>query len=90
MTYVLSLRKKMALSDGPEFGTGPAFSYEVIGMPPSHAAQIYNSGAGNPNRHEWKFQRTKGGVEGNWSAEYPTAEDALAALQKEVDGEVLS
>jgi hypothetical protein len=33
----------------------------------------------------WRILRTKNGVQGNWTDEYQSADEALATLQKEYD-----
>lgn len=35
--------------------------------------------------YRWQVLRVKKGVQGQWTGDYKTAQDALAALQKEFD-----
>jgi hypothetical protein len=35
--------------------------------------------------NSWKILRTKDGVQGNWTGDFKTAEEALASVQREFD-----
>ena len=57
---------------------GHAFQYSVSGLPPGENAQIaLLDGC-------WRILRWNDEWHGNWSGEYPTAEAALAELQKDI------
>jgi hypothetical protein len=57
---------------------GPAYRYEVQGLPDDSRASIADfSGT-------WKILRL-GDNPGNWTGQYSSAREALAALQKEMD-----
>lgn len=66
--------------------TGPLTSYEVDGLPAGEKATIAQM-RGRARPDIWHFLRAKNGVDGVWTGEYETAEDALDALQKQVDAE---
>jgi hypothetical protein len=55
------------------------YQYEVDGLPLGERASIAEDGVS----HRWQILRTKDGVQGNWTGDYETAVDALAALQEE-------
>jgi hypothetical protein len=55
------------------------FEYVVIGLPACEEAWIARiHGA-------WRILRSTNGVQGEWAGEYETAQQALAALEKELD-----
>ena len=56
--------------------------YEVVGLPSGEQAWIANFGA--PYRQNWKTLRATGEVQSDWTGDYPSAAEALAALQKEL------
>src|SRR3989304_4918262 len=80
MPIKLTKREVASFRSGPVYGTGRAFKYKVGGMPPGEEATITES----PNQG-WRILRTKNGVQGDWTGEYESADEALAALQKEFD-----
>jgi hypothetical protein len=55
------------------------YQYEVLGLPMEQRATIAEM-----EGRKWKTLRTEDGVQGSWTGEYETAEDALAALQREI------
>jgi hypothetical protein len=59
---------------------GPAFRYEVQGLLGGGRASIADFNG------TWKILRFENGNSGNWTGEYSSAREALAALQKQVDG----
>jgi len=92
-TLKLSLRRVASLRSGPVVGigngyhTGDTYQYEVDGLPKGQEASIANFGRGNqPN---WRVLRTINKVQGTWSGKYETATHALAALQREVELELM-
>lgn len=83
MALKLSLRPRMQSRRGPDYADPKkkVVQHEVQGMPAGQRALI-----GESNR-KWKILRTKDGVTGDWEGEYSTAEEALAALENEIDTE---
>ena len=79
MPIKLTMREVASLRSGLDYGTGQAYRYRVEGMPSGEEAIILESDEG------WRILRTKNGVQGDWPGEYKTADEALAALQKEFD-----
>jgi len=79
MTYPLTLDADTWLSDGPAHRGGPAIGYRINGMPERQEARIANFGG--PNRADWRFLRTSGGKSGGWTGNYETVQEALVALQ---------
>jgi len=61
---------------GPVIGTGPVIRYAVNGMPEGETADLADFGG------RWRILRTQNGFQGEWTGDYGTADDALAALQK--------
>jgi hypothetical protein len=59
---------------------GPAFRYEVQGLPGGGRASIADFNG------TWKILRSDDSNSGNWTGEYSSAREAVAALQKEIDG----
>ena len=81
MTHSLTMHADAWISDGPVYRSGPAFGYRVMGLPPGEEARISNFGG--PNHANWRFLRTSNGKSGEWTGNYESAKDALAALQIE-------
>jgi len=75
----LTLRPTGRIGSGPTLLTDQdrVFKYEVVGLPPGQSAAIAEMD------HRWQILRTKDGVQGTWTGEYSTAEQALDHLQKE-------
>ena len=67
------------ISRGPTYGTGPSYRYQVQGLPDGEEADIAEF------NNFWKILKVKDGVQGEWAGVYATADEALAALQKEYD-----
>jgi hypothetical protein len=59
---------------------GKPIRYRVTGMPVGEEGTI-----SQPPHSQWQFRRTKDGVVGEWTGDFDTAEEALAALQSEVN-----
>ena len=55
--------------------------YQVDGLPRGERALV-GERAGS---HRWEILRNKDGEKGDWTGDYNSAEDALAALQKEFE-----
>ena len=64
--------------------TGLAFKYRVEGLPPGEQADIASF---DPirRRSRWSIFRVKAGGFGPWAGQYTSADEALAALQREVN-----
>lgn len=82
----LKLYEKARSHVGTTMGTGPVsvVQYVVHGMPPGEEALI--AYYGDPNRGSWRVLRVKGGEQGQWEGDYASADDALAMLQRELEG----
>jgi hypothetical protein len=76
----LSMNVHLTHGDGSGPGQTP-LEYTVLGLPPNQSAQIrdYMGDSG------WRILQIKKGVSGGFEGQYKTAEDALAALQEQVD-----
>ena len=76
----LSMNVHLTHGDGSSLGQTP-LEYTVLGLPPDQSAQIrdFVGDAG------WRILRVKNGVSAGLEGQYKTAEDALAALQLQVD-----
>jgi hypothetical protein len=79
----LTLHEIGWVSDGLISGSGTVYQYRVGNMPPGYQALIANFGA--PNRNDWKIMRIDDDAQEKWNGSYPSAEEALAVLQKEFD-----
>jgi hypothetical protein len=89
ITPALTIRQVARFSKGRTFGTGPAFRYVVDGLPPGHQAFINNAGC--PNRDDWRIRQwINDGAENVGNQGYPSAAEALAVLQAEVDATSVS
>ena len=77
----LTLHEIGWLRDGPTFGTGVVFQYRVGNLPPG--VQVLISNFGTPHRDVWKIMRIEDDLQEEWNGSYESAEQALAALQKE-------
>ena len=78
----LTLRAVMGYGEGLDLRDWKKIiKYEVCGLPPGEEAWIADMD------HRWQILRAKNGVSGEWAGDYKSAEDALAVLQKEFDGE---
>ena len=56
--------------------------WRVGGLPPGEEAQIGR----HPDPTKWSILRRIGSIQGNWEGSYDTAEEALKALEAEVNG----
>ena len=82
MTYPLMPQEDAWLSDGPVYKSGAAIGYRITGMPEGEEARIANFAG--PDQPDWRLLRTSGGKSGDWSGHYETVQDALVALQMEL------
>jgi hypothetical protein len=78
----LSLRLNVTQGDGRPTGTDP-FEYDVLGLPLGEAAQIRNF-RGDTG---WRVFRMKNDVLGQWGGPYKSADEALIALEDQVNRE---
>jgi hypothetical protein len=79
MSAPLTKHEIARFRDGPVHGTkGAIIQYRVGGLPPEERAYIANFGGDS-----WRVFHTKKGIDAHWDGDYKTADDALAALQKE-------
>ena len=79
----LSLDPDMTLRDGAVMKGGCVFRYRVLGLVHPEGARIYNPGG--ERTPSWQIIRIHNDHWAEANGEYKTAEDALAALQAEVD-----
>jgi len=78
----LSMRPIASLRKGADYrgpGGGDVFQYEVIGLPPGHQAWIAKM------NHRWQVLRSSNGVQGHWTGDYGTAQEALRDLTPRAD-----
>ena len=61
--------------------TSEPIQYCVVGMPPGDVAEI----GLYPDPNKWSIYRRTGGDKGEWKGSCGTKEEALAALETEVD-----
>lgn len=79
----LRLRAISRSGDGPDVCKWEGIvNYEVLGLAPGEQGWI-----GQTDNH-WQILRANNGVQGNWTGSYNSAEDALVALQAEVDSQL--
>ena len=64
------------------FATGPVIGYRVKNLPPSEEAAIADFGG--HDQAKWQILRTKNGVQGKWTGNYATAQEALGAVEDEL------
>ena len=67
--------------EGSGLGTGPVIQYGIHGLPPGDEALVANFGT--RGRDDWRILRVKNGVQGHWTGNYASADQALSALQME-------
>lgn len=73
----LTIHPTMQFRDGPQItGTGPVIAFRVGGVPNGQQADIATF------NQVWRILRVINGVQGEWTGEYATADDALAALER--------
>ena len=81
----LTMHPDMTLREGNVIGKGgTVFRYRVHGLPSDQEARIHNQGHGDSA--SWQIIRIHGDVWSDPEGNHKTAEEALAALQKEIDG----
>jgi hypothetical protein len=76
MNPILTLKAKEYAKAIP-YGSGDPISYDVEGMPEGTTAEIVLIG------ENWRYRR-KGAIHVESALDFPTAQNALAALQEEV------
>lgn len=75
----LTKREYMFSREGPTFGVNrKPIAYEIFGLPSGQEAWIADI------NYSWQILRAIDGVYGDWSGEYRTVDDALAALSLEL------
>jgi len=80
MQYTFTLHEDAWLRDGPIYASGPVIGYRVGGLPDGTTARIANFGA--PNGKNWRIMRINAdNTQTDWTGDYESVEDALAALQ---------
>jgi hypothetical protein len=79
MLTKLTMHEVMRSRENTRYGAGPIFRYKVNGMPSGQEAFIVNVNVGRPREASWTIDVGK-----TRKGNYKTAEEALAALQKEV------
>jgi hypothetical protein len=82
MQHTFTLHEDAWLRDGQVFAGGQVTGYRVGGMPNGKTARIANFGA--PNRNDWRIMRINAdNTQTDWTGDYESAEDALAALRQD-------
>ena len=79
--FTLFLGEARRVSGGPVFNSGYDVAYDVLGGPPELQLQIMRRG----ENHPWRAGAVRHGTFG-WFGEFDTPENALAAIQAEIDG----
>jgi hypothetical protein len=75
----LTMHEVMRSRENTNYGAGPIFRYKVDGMPRGQEAFIVNVNVGRPREALWRIDVGK-----KRKGNYKTAEEALAALQREI------
>ncbi len=84
MKYTLALDPKATKGGGSSLASEKSILYLVGGMPDGDWASIANSSPVVGT--DWQIKRRSAdSSEGEWTGHYESAEDALAALQSEID-----
>jgi hypothetical protein len=81
MTHSLTMHAEAWVSDGPVYASGPVIGYRVGGLPAGEEAKIQN--LGGPETPAWRVLRILNGKSSEVDGSFESAEDALAALQRE-------
>lgn len=80
ITNRLTLRPENRAGDGPDMRNwNDVYQYSVGGLPAGQEALIARM-----RPHCWQILRLRNGVQGHWTGEYASAEEALSALEKEL------
>ena len=82
MYHSLTLHATGNTSKGAGYANGPVIWYRVGGMQEGEEAKIQN--LGGPETPAWRVLRILNGASSELEGSFESAEDALAALQKEV------
>lgn len=69
-------------NEGPGYANGPVIWYRVGGMPEGEEAKIQN--LGGPDTPAWRVLRVSNGKSSELAGGFESAEDAMAALQREI------
>lgn len=84
MKFSFTLHEDAWLREGRVAAGGQVTGYRVGGMPDGRTARIANFGA--PNRNDWRIMRINAdNTQSDWSGNYESVEDALAALQQDYE-----
>jgi hypothetical protein len=76
---LLSLHAKWHSFDGPNLNINrKVFGYRVLGLPSGQEADIVNI------KYRWQILRTVDSVQSDWAGQYRNADEALAALDKQM------
>lgn len=70
-------------NEGPGYANGPVIWYRVSGMPEGEEAKIQN--LGGPETPAWRVLRIVNGQSSELEGPVESAEDALAALLKDLE-----
>lgn len=58
----LTLSEGLRVSDGKAYGTGPVWSYDVVGLPSGEHVSIQNVRASSEDGGRWEIRRFTAGV----------------------------
>lgn len=82
MQYNFTLHEDAWFREGSGIEDRQVMGYRVGGMPDGRTARIANFGA--PVRDDWRIMLINGdNTQTDWSGHYESADEALAALQKD-------
>jgi hypothetical protein len=83
MTHSLTLHATGWTNEGPGYANGPVIWYRVGGLPEGEEAEIKN--LGGPETPAWRVLRISNGRSAEPKGGFESADDALAALQKDLE-----
>ncbi len=75
MSHMLTKREYLFSGEGPTLGAnGRTIGYEVLGLPLGEQAWIAEI------HRSWQVLRATDGVQGHWTGQYRSADEAMAEL----------
>jgi hypothetical protein len=82
MRHTFTLHEEGWLRDGPVYANGQAIIYRVGGLPDGTTARLANFAA--PNGNDWRIMRINpDDSQSDWTGNYQSVEEALAALHRD-------
>jgi hypothetical protein len=80
LTYRLTLVPRTSHADLAPGSSDRPVAYDVSGLPPELAVEIAEID------QRWQLMVVRDGFAGEWEGDFDSADEALAALQREIDG----